>query len=288
MNFIQQFFFGLRTYPRAFQFIFREKLYVYFIIPAVLMLGIYALGAHIQSLQPDEPLETYRDLIWTSIRVLIELSIALLLMKFAKYLVVVLLSPLLSHLSQRCEKKLKGTSYPFSFKQLWSDIKRSMRLVVRNLMWEYFFFVLIFLISSIGWKPASASPVFYLTYVIGFYYYGFSFLDYINERRKMDVDNSILFVRKHRGLAMSIGMIYSLLILVPVDLGVLFTFADGMHDGLASLGEFFLQVLLWLLAAIAPVWAIVTATICMYDLNGIEPVEGDIVYESAEKENEDE
>lgn len=272
MEFVQQFGLGIRMYVRAMRFIFQEKLYIYFFIPAILMLGIYALGAHIQGLQPRTEVESIRNVVWMTIGILIELSIALLLMKFAKYLVVVLLSPLLSHLSQRCEKKLKGTSYPFSLKQLWKDIKRSMRLVVRNLMWEYFFFVLIFLISSIGWDPASGSPIFYLTYVIGFYYYGFSFLDYINERRQMDVDDSILFGRKHRGLSMSIGMVYSLLILVPVDLGVLFSFADGMHDGIQSLGKFFLQLLLWLMAAIAPVWAIVTATLSMYELNGIEAI----------------
>lgn len=269
MRYIKQFFFGLKMYGRAFTFIFRNHLYWYFILPAFLMLGIYQVGANIQNHQPDYNLTTFNDMVWYSLHLLIEISIAILLMKFAKYLVVVLLSPMLSHLSQRCEKILTGRSYPFSLKQLWEDVKRSFRIVVRNLMWEYFFFLIIFLVSYLGWDDPKSSPVFYLTFVIGFYYYGFSFLDYSNERRKLDVDRSILFIRKQRGLAVAIGTVYSLLILLPVDLSILFGFTDQDNHTLTSLGLFFLQFLLWICAAIAPVWAIVAATMSMYELNGI-------------------
>mgnify|MGYP005988714591 CR=1 FL=1 len=277
MQYLRQFWFGLKIYGQAFQFIFRHHLYWYFIIPAFLMLGIYSLGEFIQSHRPSYNLDTLNDIVWYSLQLLIEISVALLLMKFAKYLVVVLLSPLLSHLSQHCEKILTGKKYPFSIKQLWADIQRSMRIVVRNLMWEYFFFLIIFIVSALGWDDPLKSPIFYLTYVIGFYYYGFSFLDYSNERRKLDVDNSIIFIRKYRGLTMTIGTVYSLLILLPVDLGIMFGFTDMPSHDLWHLGQFFLQFALWLLAAIAPIWAIVAATIAMYELNGIELKDEDIV-----------
>ena len=276
MRYLRQIGFGLKMYGKAFKFIFDHHLYWYFIIPAFLMLGIYALGAWIQSHRPTYDLDTLNDIVWFSLQLLIEISVALLLMKFAKYLVVVILSPLLSHLSQRCEKILTGKSYPFSLRQLWNDIRRFMRIVVRNLMWEYFFFIIIFIVSSLGWEDPLQSPVFYLTFIIGFYYYGFSFLDYSNERRKLDVDNSIIFIRKNRGLAMTIGAVYSMLILLPVDLSIMFGFTEMERHDLCVLGEFFLQFALWLLAAIAPIWAIVAATISMYELNGIELNEDDI------------
>lgn len=247
----------------ALRFILDHHLYWYFLIPAALMLGIYYVGALIENHHALYPLDTVNDVVWYSLRLLIEISIAVLLMKFAKYLVVVLLSPMLSHLSQKCEKILTGSSIPFSFSQLVKDVKRSIRIVIRNFMWEYFFFLILFTVSFFGWEDPTSSPVFYLTFVIGFYYYGFSFMDYINERRKLDVDKSILFIRKHRGLAVAIGGMYSVLILLPVDLSILFSFSNLSHHDDFQLGLFFLQFLLWILASMAPVLAIVSATLAM-------------------------
>lgn len=265
MAYLRQFWFGLKAYGKAFQFIFKNRLYGYFAFPAILMLGIYYIGNRIQERKVVYPLETINDIVWYSLHLLIEISIAILLMKFAKYLVVLLLSPLLSFLSQKCEKILTGKTYTFSLEQLWHDIQRSFRIVVRNLMWEYTFFLIIFIVSTLGWKDARSAPIFYLTFVIGFFYYGFSFLDYVNERRKLNIDQSILFIRKHRGLAVAIGAVYSLLILMPVDLSILFDFATGNNSS-ATIGQFFLHLLLWILASMAPVVTIVAATISMHDL----------------------
>src|SRR5690554_7317178 len=87
---------------------------------------------------------------------------------------------------------------------------------MRNIMWEYVFFLLILVVSAVGWDEVHKSPFFYLTFAIGFFYYGFSFIDYVNERRRLDIDQSIHFIRNHRGLAVAIGSIYSVFILVPV------------------------------------------------------------------------
>ena len=197
---------------------------------------------------------------------MIEISIAILLMKFAKYLVVVLLSPLLSNLSMKTEKILTGNTYPFNIKQLVSDVKRALRIVIRNIMWEYFFFLIIFIVSYFGWEDPQKSPIFYLTFVIGFFYYGFGFLEYINERRRLHMDESIMFVRKNRGLAIAIGSVYSIMILVPVDLSALFYWSNFYNAPLETIGSFSLHLLLWLCASIAPVLAIIAATLAMNDL----------------------
>ena len=164
------------------------------------------------------------------------------------------------------EKILTGNTYPFSFRQLVHDVKRATQIVIRNLMWEYFFFLIILLVSFLGWEDPKSSPIFYLTFVIGFFYYGFAFLDYINERKRLDIDESIIFVRKHRGLAIVIGGVYSLLILVPLNVGALFDFSNFSSEPFNTLGVFFLHLLLWLCASTAPIIAIVAATIAMNDL----------------------
>ena len=133
-------------------------------------------------------------------------------------------------------------------------------------MWEYCFFLIIFIVSILGWEDPKSSPIFYLTFLIGFFYYGFAFLDYINERRRLDIVESILFVRKNRGLAIAIGSIYSLLILVPVDLGALFDWSSFSAEPLKMISRFSWHLFLWLCAAAAPILAIIAATIAMDDL----------------------
>ena len=214
------------------------------------MLIIYQIGASIKSHYIAPQAENMNEIVWYFIYVMIEIFIAILLMKFAKYLVVILLSPLISHLSMKTEKVLTGNSYPFSWVQLIHDVKRAMRIIV----------------SILGWEDPKSSPIFYLSFLIGFFYYGFAFLDYINERRRLNMNESIQFVRKNRGLAISIGCVYSLLILVPVDLGALFNWSNFSQDVSGTLGRFFLHLFLWFCAASAPILAIVASTIAMDDL----------------------
>jgi CysZ protein len=266
MQFFRNFFLGLRSYYKAIKFIIAHKFYWYLIIPAILMLVIYYIGSLIMNSYTLPKAKNMNEIVWYLIYLLIEISIAIMLMKFAKYLVVIILSPLISYLSMKTEKILTGNKYPFSFRQLVHDIKRATKIVIRNLMWEYFFFLIILLVSFLGWEDPKSSPIFYLTFVIGFFYYGFAFIDYINERRRLDIDESIIFVRKHRGLAIVIGGIYSLLILVPLNVGALFDFSNFSNEPLDTIATFLFHLFLWLCASTAPIVAIVAATIAMNDL----------------------
>lgn len=211
------------------------------------------------------------EIVWFMLQLLFEISIALLLMNFAKYLVVIILSPLLAHLSQKTEYKLTGNNYPFEMGQFLKDIKRGVRIALRNLLWQYLFFLIIFIVSFLGWKDPKSAPVFYLIFVIAFYYYGFSFIDYVNERRKLDINESVMFVRHHWGLAIALGGIYSLMILGPVNLGIIFSLTGfGEKNFFLSAGELILHILLWLAASTAPILAIVASTIAMNDLVGLK------------------
>ncbi|MFY7991384.1 MAG: EI24 domain-containing protein [Fluviicola sp.] len=266
MRFFQNLLVGWRAYIKAFRFILDHKLYWYVLIPAILMLGIYQLGFMIELNKPEAKAENMNQIIWYLMRLLLEISISILLMRFAKYLVVILLSPLLSHLSQKVEFLITGNTYAFSFRQLIHDVKRGFRIAIRNIMWEYFFFLIVYLVAWLGWEEAKDSPLFYLIFVIGFYYYGFSFLDYVNERLQLNIEQSIQFARKNRGLALAIGAIYSIMIWVPVELKALFDWSNFGADPLQFLYQFILNFVLWICAAFAPIWSIVAATIAMNDL----------------------
>lgn len=231
------------------------------------MIGIYKIGEIIANRKPSTNADNMNDLIWFFVHILIEISLSILFMKFAKYLVVILLSPLLAHLSERTERILTGTKHLYDFKQFVLDVKRGIRIAIRNFMWEYFLFLIIFLISMIGWKDPKSAPIFYLTFIIGFFYYGFSFIDYVNERRKLNVDESVIFIRERRGLAIAIGGVFSFLILVPVDLSVLFSFSGfQIHGFLYALGQYVVHFILWIAASASPILAIVASTIAMNDI----------------------
>lgn len=276
LHFINEFVVGVKSYWKALTFIREHRLYWYYIIPALLMLAIYFVGNRILHMEITPNFSNMNGIVWYFIYVGINISVSLLLMKFAKYLVVILLSPLLSHLSQRCENILTGNQYPIDIKQIYADVKRGVRLAIRNMLYEYFYFFIILLFAYFIWDEPTKSPLFYLTFIIGFYYYGFSFIDYDNERRKLNEVQSIQFVRSHRGLAMGIGMIYSLLILVPVDLEVLFSINELANFSLYSVAEFLGHLLLWISASISPILAIVSSSIAMEDVRGqsIETIEG--------------
>ncbi|HLP55566.1 MAG TPA: EI24 domain-containing protein [Fluviicola sp.] len=271
MRFLRNLFIGYRAFYKAFWFIIEHKMYWYVGIPAILMLGIYQMGHLIQLHTPTTSANNMNDIVWYMIRLLIEISISILLMRFAKYLVVILLSPLLSHLSQKVEFVLTGNEYKFDLALLISDVKRGFRIAIRNIMWEYFFFIIVYLIARLGWSDAEESPLFYLIFVIGFFYYGFSFMDYVNERLRLNVDQSVQFARKNRGLAIAIGSIYSIMIWVPVDLKALFdwsSFGETADGGgpFVFIYHFIINLFLWMCAAFAPIWSIVAATIAMDDV----------------------
>ncbi|MCR9172672.1 MAG: EI24 domain-containing protein [bacterium] len=258
MRFLRNLIFGYKSYIKAIKFIFEHKLYWFFLIPAVLMLVIYKIGDWIQSRYIPTDAQNMNEIVWFLIQVMLELTLAFLLMKFAKYLVIIILSPLLSEISMRTEKILTGNTYPFNFKQLVADVKRAMRIVVRNMMWEYTIFVVILLVTYIiSGSKFGESPLFYLTYLVGCFYYGFGFMDYVLERVRMDIDQSIHFVRDHRGVAVALGSIYSLMIFVPVDVGILFNWSNF------EFLPFLLHLGLWACASVAPILTIVATTIAM-------------------------
>lgn len=270
MAFFHELRLGFISFWKALKFIRTHRLYWYMLIPAALMPGIYALGAYILKRPVDVELESVNDIIWFVLGQLFQISMAILFMKFTKYLVVLLLSPMLAHLSERTEKIITGKVYPFDFNQFVQDVRRALRITLRNLLWHYALVMLVVLIALIGWQTYENAPIRILTFVIGFYYYGFSFIDYINERRKLSVEESVVFMRKHWGLAVAIGGVYSFMIMVPLDTDIVFGLKGSNEGFLVGLGQFLFHIVLWVCAAAAPVITIVAATISMNDLSKLK------------------
>lgn len=239
MAFLKHFFMGLASYYKAMVFIYRNQLWYYFVFPLGCSLLLYYWGNmllnNLYSYDLGHP-ETIRQLIWEMIKMLLLYMEVFIAIELRKYIVVIVLSPMIGRLSLTTEELLTGNKYPFSFKQFWKDNQRAVRIIFGNLVIQYAISLVWIILTLIipPLQPYSGG----ILLAIGFYFYGFGMIDYVNERRRLNIDESVGFVRKHAGFAIAIGGVFSLMFLLPYEIGVTF----------------------------APVLAIVAATIGMHDL----------------------
>ncbi|MES2131482.1 MAG: EI24 domain-containing protein [Bacteroidota bacterium] len=155
---------------------------------------------------------------------------------FIKYVLLILLSPLFSLLSESLEEKLTEKKFPFNGMQLLKDIFRGIGISLRNMILEYFFIAICFLLTL--FVPLLAIVTVPLLFFISWYYIGFTMLDYNFERHKMTISQSASFTRKHKGTAIGIGIVYSFFMLLPLFMGLFF----------------------------GPILAVVGATLCFLDI----------------------
>jgi CysZ protein len=229
MKFIKDFSFGLQTYAEAIQYIFRKRLAWFFIFPILFNIILFWLGwDYIGDLaqQSQTYLQGYLDLenadfwgsgflkaalggfIWLTFKILFFLIFAY----FGGYIILIIMSPVFSYLSERTEKIETGKDYPFEIEQFAKDIIRGVLIAIRNLFIELALSILMFILSFIpivGWLAAI------FLFFVSAYFYGFSFLDYAIERRKMSIAQSVHFMRVNKGIVIANGFIFSLCLIVP-------------------------------------------------------------------------
>jgi len=229
MKLIKDFGFGLRTYSEAMHYIFRKKLAWFFIFPLLLNILLFWFGwEYIGNLSEQSRvfLENWIDLenadFWGSdflratiggfIWIVFKILFFLIFAYFGGYIIIILMSPVFSYLSERTEKIKTGNDYPFQFRQFVRDIIRGIFIAVRNLCIELLLTALMFILSFIpiiGW----AAAIF--LFFISAYFYGFSFMDYAIERKKLNITQSVQFMRENKGIVIANGFVFSLCLIVP-------------------------------------------------------------------------
>lgn len=129
-----------------------------------------------------------------------------------KHIIMALSAPFMSPVSEKIEAHILGIEYvpsEFSFKeQLW----RGIRINVRNLLMELLFTIPILLLSLI---PVVNFFTSILLFLIQSYYAGFGNMDYTLERH-FKYDDSLKFVRSHSGIAIGNGIIFMLMLFIPI------------------------------------------------------------------------
>ncbi|RZT96681.1 CysZ protein [Ancylomarina subtilis] len=229
MTFFKDFGFGLRTYSEALSFIFKKKLAWFFLFPIAFNILLFWFGWDLVShftetakvylenqLQLKQGdfwgsgfLKTAMDaFVWITFKVMFFLLFAYL----GGYIIIILMSPIFSYLSERTEKIKTGVDYPFSIVQLLKDVLRGVLIAIRNFSIELLLTGLMFILSFIpiiGWFAAI------MLFFISAYFYGFSFMDYALERKKLNLKQSVQFMGENKGIVIANGFVFSLCLIIP-------------------------------------------------------------------------
>lgn len=233
---------GFSGFFRAFGLAFSHGLWWMFLVPIVLWVllayGMFhmleaatdATGAWAAG-YPEIPLEQDDAGWWSEVKNwlngaresvvawVLRIAVGYLLFVANKYIVLVLLSPLLAYASERAEEELTGRRFPFSLAQLMKDAWRGALIALRNGILELAISVGIWVLTV--FVPIVAPFSFVILFLVSSYFYGFSMFDYVYERRRMRIGESVRAVNSQRGAVIANGMLFNLLMKVPL-VGLMF------------------------------------------------------------------
>lgn len=220
---------AIQSYFRTHQFISRHKLWKWILIPGILYMILFSVGIYFFWKSSDSAVSYLSNLIgiekWLHRQqnsllsflflmgeIMVRLTLVFFYFSLFKYVFLIIGSPLFAYLSERTEAIIEGKEFIFSWKQLWKDMIRGIKLAVRNTLWQTVYILSLLILSLfpiVGW----ITPVIIL--FVECYYYGFSMLDYSCERHKLTASESIEFIGKHKGLSIGNGMVFYLMHLLP-------------------------------------------------------------------------
>ncbi|MDQ3110131.1 MAG: EI24 domain-containing protein [Bacteroidota bacterium] len=229
MRFFTDFGKGVSFHIRAFQFIAKHGLWAYFIYPVVIMAALWIFGfwstfalgdtiadAVIELLGLKDSHEGWVGKLLSVLSFIIGLLLKVLLFfvfnSFLKFIVLIICSPIMALLSEKVDEINSGKKFPFSFVQLLKDIFRSILVTFRTLFFQSLIFIAC---MFIGWVPVIGWAVVPFLWMVGWYFLGFNMMDYTYERRKMNISEGAAFTRKHKGIAIGNGMVFSALLWIP-------------------------------------------------------------------------
>ncbi|MBQ4822054.1 EI24 domain-containing protein [Aquimarina sp. MMG016] len=130
-----------------------------------------------------------------------------------KHIVMALSAPFMSPVSEKVEAHLLGeTNHQHRNTSFRQQLSRGIRINVRNLFRELLFMVPLLIFSFI---PVIGIVCTILIFVIQAYYVGFGNMDYTMERH-FSYKESIQFVRKNRGTAIGNGLVFMLMLFIPI------------------------------------------------------------------------
>ena len=233
-TFWKDFSLGVKSYSKAFDILFTKNLAWFFIFPLILNIVLFIIGTSSINLLIDYleikinnlvgldsaifwGSEVLRTVISWTLYILFKLMYILVFAYVGGKVVIIFMSPVFSVLSERVDRILTGNKYPFSAEQMMRDIVRGIIIVSRNMLLELLAIIIVFalgFIPFIGWVLSIIGT--FVLYAIASYFYGFSFMDYTSERKKLNITESIKYIKTNIGIAVGVGSIFALALIIPL------------------------------------------------------------------------
>jgi CysZ protein len=239
-NQINLFWKGLKSYRQAFTFLLKNKLFYFFLFPIAFNFLIYFSGLSVLNefrLLTSQYFESFFESFgasedWWILFLNKFFSISIWLISkvfffyifslFGGYLTIIFLSPVFTYLSEKTASIQKGRIYNFKFTQFIKDIFRAIIISARNILVQL---VMVFVLFLIGFVPVIGWGIsIFGNLLIVSYFYGFSFLDYTNERHQLSIKESVKIVRRKKGLAIGLGLVFYLCFFIPLLGGLISSF----------------------------------------------------------------
>ena len=230
MNLVNQLNLGVTTFFESFKFILKNNLGLYFLFPIALNIILFIGGWNLVSFLTDFSLnyvsentlqnfpEWITSLLSGFLWIIFKIIFFLVYAYLGGFIVLILLSPVLAILSEKTDEIINNKNHPFDLQKLLKDILRGIVIAIRNMFYEIIILALLFIFSFIP-LLGLISPI--LMFIVSAYFYGFSFIDYSNERNNLSIKNSIKLIRENKGVAIANGSLFSLFLLIPF-IGLLF------------------------------------------------------------------
>ncbi|MGB1295204.1 MAG: EI24 domain-containing protein [Flavobacteriales bacterium] len=219
---------ALGNYFVAHRFIFKHKLWIYAVVPAIINICLLsslvflalsineqikpAIENALAQLMPD--FDSIRLVTNYFIQFIVDVSLLVGYFFVYKSVVLIVLSPFLAYLSEKVDSLYTGREFPFNAKDLAKDVWRGILLSVRNSCIELF---LIFFFLLLGLIIPVLSPLTTICIIIiESYYFGFAMMDYTNERKRLNSKESRQYVQKNKALALGNGLLFYGMFIIPI------------------------------------------------------------------------
>lgn len=211
-----------KGYSEAFSIIERKDLKLFYMLPGLLSFLLiflfYFLSTKISfslfnELSTMIDLQQYSPLAYYLVKILVGIIVFMVYFLVYKGLILILLSPFLSYISEKVEEDRDGREVDFSFKQNIKFIGRG--IVVSS---KYFLFEIsgTLLILMLGFIPLFNLFTPLLLLVIQGFFAGASIMDYTLERREYNSTQSFSFVKRNFFFTTFSGIIFILFFMLPI------------------------------------------------------------------------
>lgn len=127
-------------------------------------------------------------------------------------IIMILLSPLFSHIAEKISTQLTGKKYTFSWSLLFRQILRGVGISLRNMLIQY---LIIFVLFFFSFFPAFGWICNIAIFVVNAFFYGFTLMDYAFETRMLSVKNSISYANANKLSLIGLGLPFALCMFIP-------------------------------------------------------------------------